>query len=145
MDHVTGKFIGCESVYSLHLLSLRATYPDLVILGGIHPKYYDLVDPSTPLAESACAAQGLADAIVVTGEYTGGETSLNDVRTVKEAVCDRPVIVGSGITVQNVQDHLRLADGAIVGTSFKKRGVVPGEPIDADLVKSLMEAVAKIR
>lgn len=145
MDHVTGKFAGRESVDPEHLLSLRATHPHVTVLGGIHPKYYDLVDLSTPLAKSAHAAKRLADAIVVTGEYTGGETNLSDIRTAKEAVPDLPVIVGSGITVQNVQAQLRIADGAIVGTAFKEGGVVPGEPVDADLVKRLMEEVAKIR
>ncbi|TSC71706.1 MAG: photosystem I assembly BtpA [Parcubacteria group bacterium Gr01-1014_38] len=145
VDHVTGKFIGCESVDPQHLLSVRATRPHVAVLGGIHPKYYDLFDPNTPLAASAHAAKGLADAIVVTGEYTGGETNLNDVRTVKEVVPDHPVIVGSGITIQNVHAQLRIADGAIVGTAFKKEGVIPGEPIDADLVRRLMDEVAKIR
>jgi len=73
LDHVTGEFVGCQSVVPRHLLDVCKKYPDIALLGGIHPKYYQLVNPDTPIAESATKAMLLADAVVVTGEYSGGE------------------------------------------------------------------------
>lgn len=45
----------------------------------------------------------------------------------------------------NVAAQLSIADGAIVGSAFKRRGVVPGEPIDVEMVKVLMDEVWKLR
>ncbi len=145
LDHVTGEFVGCRSVEPRHLLAIRQKYPDIALLGGIHPKYYQLVNPDTPIAESATWAMLLADAVVVTGEKTGGETKIEDLKTVKKAVGYHPVFVGSGLNVNNAQAQLAIADGAIVGTAFKKNGVVPGEPIDVDMVINLMTEVEKVR
>jgi len=55
------------------------------------------------------------------------------------------LFVGSGLNVENVQKQLAIADGAIVGTAFKKNGVVPGEPIDVEMVEKLMAEVEKLR
>jgi predicted TIM-barrel enzyme len=51
-------------------------------------------------------------------------------KTAREAVPDRPLVVGSGVTRETVRDLLRLADGVIVGTWIKRDGRVE-EPVDA--------------
>lgn len=145
LDHVTGEFVGCRSVDPRRLLMVRRRCPDVVLLGGVHPKYYELVDPACSLAECAKKAMMLADAVVVTGECTGGETKLADIRAVKEGIGIHPTIIGGGLSVQNAGSQLAIADGAIVGTAFKRGGVQPGEAIDAKLVKQLMDEVAKWR
>ena len=91
------------------------------ILADIHPKYSkNLV--SYTLQESAKMAQlALADSIIVTGETTGVETPLADLKTVKDTV-DLPVLAGSGTNLQNVQETLAVADGVIVGSAFKEDG-----------------------
>lgn len=145
LDHVTGKFVGCRSVDPEKFMHLRSHYDQVAILGGIHPKYYRLVKQDTPIADSARTAQRLADAVVVTGKRTGGAANLDDLRAVKATIGVTPVIIGSGLTSENAVEQLTVADGAIVGTAFKRRGVVPGEPIDAGLVSRLMDEVAKLR
>lgn len=145
MDHVTGDFVGCTSVNPRTLSQLRRCYPEILLFGGIHPKYYELIDPCTSITESALKAMKLCDAIVVTGEYTGGATSLNDLRIVKQAVGNHPVIVGSGLNSRNAKDQLAIADGAIVGTAFKVNGVRPNGYINEDLVIEVMNTVEKIR
>ena len=145
MDHATGVFAGCASVDPEHLQWFRDVYPDIAVLGGIHPKYYELIDPRTPIERSARIARDLTDAIVVTGKETGAPTSLPDLRAVKRVVGDHPVLVGSGLTVETVPTVLAIADGAIVGTAFKRNGVRPREPIDADLCKTFMAAVNALR
>lgn len=144
LDHVTGDFVGCESVDPADYSRYRRRYPTIVVLGGVHPKYYELVDPSTSIRRSAQTAQDLADAVVVTGTETGIEASLDDLRTVRAAIGDYPLLVGSGLTAANADQQLSIADGAIVGTAFKRRGVVPGETIDEKLVEEFMQVVANI-
>ena len=82
---------------------------------------------------------------MVTGKYTGGEADLQDLKTVKLVIGDKPLIIGSGLNVNNAIAQLKIADGAIVGTAFKRNGVVRGESIDVDMVKRLMEEVKKLR
>ena len=145
MDHIVGQFHNCESVNPGEFLEARNKFSNVAVLGGIHPKYYDLIDPQTPIESSADKVKKLADAIVVTGKHTGGETCLQDLKTVKLVIGDMPLIVGSGLNVNNAAVQLKIADGAIVGTALKKGGVVKGEPIDTDLAKRLMKEVEKSR
>lgn len=86
-----------------------------------------------------CVSRGLADALVVSGKATGEATPLEDVKRVRSAVRDVPLLVGSGVTPDTVADLLSVADGAIVGTFLKRDGRL-GNPVDADRVKRLVEA-----
>lgn len=145
MDHVYGEFYHCTPVYPQHFMRLREKFPNIAVLGGIHPKYYELINKNQQIAVSAQKAKKLADAIVVTGKCTGGEADIQDLETVKLVIGDKPLIVGSGLSVNNATVQLKIADGAIVGTAFKRSGVRKGEPIDTGLVKGLMEEVKKLR
>lgn len=144
-DHITGNFDGCEPVDPDEYLATRKCYRDIAVFGGIHPKYYELVDPTCSLAECAKKAMSLADAVVVTGQVTGDPATLDDLRVAREAIGEHPLVIGSGLNAHNVASQLSIADGAIVGTAFKMSGVQPGEPVDVELVKQLMEEVAKLR
>ncbi len=75
-------------------------------------------------AARTAVERGLADAVIVSGPMTGELTSPGDVAAAKEMVPDVPVLVGSGVTEDNVEELMRVADGAIVGTSLKRDGVV---------------------
>lgn len=145
MDHVTGNFDGCEPVDPDEYLTTRKYYRDIAVFGGIHPKYYELVDPTYSLAECAKKAMALADAVVVTGQVTGDPATLDDLRVVREAIGEHPLVIGSGLNVHNAVSQLSIADGAIVGTAFKRSGVRPSEPVDVELVKQLMDEVVKLR
>ena len=145
MDHIYGEFLHCSPVYPQHFMRTRDEFSHIAVLGGIHPKYYDLQDPKTPIEKSAKEAIKLADAIVVTGKYTGGEARLEDLKKVKSVIGDTPLIIGSGLNIRNIGVQMAIADGAIVGTALKRRGVVKGEPVDADMTEALMKEVKKLR
>jgi membrane complex biogenesis BtpA family protein len=83
--------------------------------------------------------RGCADAVIVTGSATGLETSLEDLKTAKSFAGSACVIAGSGIDARNIAATLRIADGAIVGTSLKRGGLTVN-PVDQDRVRTLMEA-----
>jgi membrane complex biogenesis BtpA family protein len=84
--------------------------------------------------------RGCADAVIVTGSATGAETAMEDLKIAKSAAGSAYVIAGSGIDARNIAATLRVADGAIVGTSLKRDGITVN-PVDPDRVHALMEAV----
>jgi membrane complex biogenesis BtpA family protein len=84
--------------------------------------------------------RGLADGLVVSGPATGAATSLADIKRVRGAVADVPLLVGSGATPETVAELLSLADGVIVGTALKRDGDVTA-PVDPDRVRRLVAAV----
>ncbi len=83
--------------------------------------------------------RGGADAVIVSGAGTGAVTDEAELAAVKAAAGDVPVLVGSGVSVENVARLLQIADGVIVGTSLKKDGLATN-PVDPDRVKAFMEA-----
>jgi len=97
---------------------------------------------SLPQSAKDTAYRGLADGLIVTGSGTGGATDLADVRTVRAAVVDRPLFVGSGISDASVADALAIADGAIVGTWLKEDGKVKS-PVSLERVRALVSAARR--
>jgi len=86
----------------------------------------------------------LADALIVTGRMTGEPPSVELIKRVKSAVKDVPVLVGSGLNPDNAKTLLTYADGAIVGTYFKYKGVTQN-PVDPERVAKLMKIVRELR
>lgn len=99
-----------------------------------------------PLEEIAKSVvfSSLADVILVSGPKTGVSPSLEMIRKVKEGVKDVPVFVNTGLNVENAKELLKIADGAIVGSSLKKNGVT-WNPVDKERVKKLMKVVSEIK
>ena len=90
------------------------------------------------IADTAHAAEFfLADGLVVTGVATGRAADVADVRAVAEAV-SIPVIVGSGITPENVGLYPE-ADAFIVGTALK-RDALWTNPVDSVRAAALRRA-----
>ncbi len=84
------------------------------------------------------------DALCVSGLIAGDETSSQVLSTVKNAVPDTPVFANTGVHIDNVVDQISIADGAIVGTTFKVDGHI-WNPVDPKRVKAFMTEVAKVR
>ena len=96
--------------------------------------------PTEPVQVARDAAyRGLADALVVSGTATGEPTPLDDVKRVRGAVPDRPILVGSGVTPETVGEFLAVADGLIVGT-WIKRGGRTTHPVDLERVAAIARA-----
>ena len=86
--------------------------------------------------------RGLADALVVSGPGTGRATPVADVKRVRLAVPDVPLLVGSGVTPETVAELLSLADAVIVGTYVKAGGDVR-RPVDPARVERLVAAARR--
>ncbi|MEZ0355854.1 SgcQ protein [Mycobacterium sp. ENV421] len=79
----------------------------------------------------------LPDAICVSGLTAGAPTDLEALSVVKKSAGTVPVFVNTGVRAENVADQLAVADGAIVGTYFKKDGVFEN-PAQRERVAELM-------
>jgi membrane complex biogenesis BtpA family protein len=84
--------------------------------------------------------RALADGLVVSGRATGEATPLEDVKRVRSAVPDVPILVGSGVTPETAAELLSVADALIVGTALKQGGDV-SQPVDPARVRRLVDAV----
>jgi hypothetical protein len=76
-----------------------------------------------------------SDGIIITGTTTGGEAELNDLKQAKEGKL--PVLLGSGITNDNLENYFDYSNGFIVGSYFKKDGLWSNE-LDFKKVESLV-------
>ncbi len=74
------------------------------------------------IVEFAKAAEFfLSDGIIITGKSTSLPVDKEELKNVYEAV-DLPVIIGSGITENNLEEFINYADAFIVGSYFKEDG-----------------------
>lgn len=83
-----------------------------------------------------------SDGIIVTGNSTGEATDLAELKSVYE-LSEIPVLVGSGITAQNVKKYWNYADGFIIGSYFKENGIWYN-PLDVSRISKFMEVVSEI-
>jgi uncharacterized protein len=86
--------------------------------------------------------RGLADGLVVSGRATGEATAVEDIKRVRSATPDVPILVGSGVTPETAPELLSVADAVIVGTSLKRDGIV-GNRVDPERVRRLVDAVSR--
>ncbi|MGE5465158.1 MAG: BtpA/SgcQ family protein [Syntrophothermus sp.] len=80
------------------------------------------------------------DAICVSGLVAGSQTNLSVLSRIKEAVPRTPVFANTGVRLENVEEQLAVADGAVVGTTFKKDGIFQNH-VDETRVKTFMDKV----
>lgn len=93
------------------------------ILADVHVKHAQpLSQPDIALAAEETAYRAGADALIVSGPATGRAADMNQLQRVKEAVPDRPVLLGSGVTPQTVRFCLQSCDGVIVGSCLREAG-----------------------
>ncbi len=84
------------------------------------------------------------DGICVSGLTAGSKTDGQTLEIVKKAIPQVPVFANTGVSLENVEEQLRVADGAVVGTTFKKDGYVWNQ-VDVNRVKEFMSGVKKLR
>jgi uncharacterized protein len=84
------------------------------------------------------------DAICVSGLVAGSQTDVSVLRRVKEAVPETLVFANTGVKLENVAEQLNIADGAVVGTTFKYEGKFENH-VDEKRVREFMEKVKVVR
>lgn len=78
------------------------------------------------------------DAVIATGQRTGNSATMEEIAEVAEAT-NLPVLVGSGVTAQNIAEILTLASAVIVASSLKEGGVW-WNPVDPARVRDFVAA-----
>jgi uncharacterized protein len=95
---------------------------DVAVFTNVTPEFSRSVAGRT-VAERARGAAFLgADALLISGPQAGAHVDLADLRTAKEGAGDVPVLANTGVTHDNAEETLAVADGIIVGTSLKVDG-----------------------
>ncbi len=117
----------------------RALGVDVKILADVMVKHaVPLGDLDLGLMAKETSQRGLADGLIVSGPVTGRPALASDVAEARKAVPNAFILVGSGVDEANAAELLSEADGAIVGTSLKRGGIV-SNPIDPERVKRMSE------
>lgn len=129
-----------------NLLRYRAQLrADIAIWADIFVKHsYPIVRVSIEETIRDMVERGLADVIILTGSRTGAAV---DRALLNEAYhharrLDTPLVIGSGVTAENVTDLAVHCDGFIVGTFFKRSGQVTN-PIEYNRVIQISNALKK--
>lgn len=79
-----------------------------------------------------------ADAVIATGQRTGNAATLDEITSIGSS-SSLPLLVGSGVTPDNIATILPHVDGVIVASSLKRDGDWWNE-VQVQQVKSLVEA-----
>lgn len=115
---------------------------DVMVLADIQVKHTNMLLPHVTIEQSAkSAAECGADAIIVTGSAIGTETPIEMIQKVKKLV-KIPVIAGSGVSAKNIDEQLKVADGAVIGSSLKEGGVLTN-PISYELTREVLDRLTK--
>ena len=114
---------------------------DVRIFADVHVKHGShAIVADRSLAELTRDAEFFdADVVIATGQRTGDAAALDELQGIREAT-RLPLLVGSGTTVDNVNDLLSIADGVIVASSLKEQGVW-WTPVSEEKVRRFMAAV----
>ena len=84
------------------------------------------------------------DALCVSGLTAGVETDAQTLKLVKGTVPETVIFANTGVNLLNVAEQLSIADGAVVGTTFKADGVFENH-VDEVRVKRFMDKVRSLR
>jgi len=121
----------------------RAIAPLTQIFADVHVKHgAPLGSETIETAARDTLQRGLADGLIVSGSGTGQATDHAELERVRRAVPKARILIGSGVSRDNVMDYLKVADGVIVGTSLKFGGRV-GNHVDAKRVAALAKLIGR--
>lgn len=84
------------------------------------------------------------DALCVSGLTAGVETDTQILTSVKEAVPETMILCNTGCRIDNVERQLSVADGAVVGSTFKIDGKFDNL-VDPERVTAFMDKVKSLR
>ena len=143
LDHVAGIYKRATTISEAHYMAIKKLHPEITVLGGVWPKYYQTFEGAV-LKDDVELGMKRAEAIVVTGEGTGKQTPTEKIKEFRSIMGEHPLIVGAGLTPSTVQEQLSVADGAIVGSTFKPYKITT-QKIERSLVKEFMDEVKKVR
>lgn len=91
-----------------------AIYADIMVKHAKHISTHSLATSAKKAIKAG------ADAVIVTGDWTGDPPTKETVDSLRAKIADFPILIGSGANKKNVSDLLQGANGVIVSTSLKQ-------------------------
>lgn len=158
---VGAQFIRCENFVFAHvadegLLAQAEAGPllryrraigaeDVSILADVKKKHAShAITGDVALDEATRATEFFgADGVIVTGVSTGRPAAVDDVARVRGAT-SLPVLVGSGVSPDQVGVLFEHADALIVGSAIKKAGVW-SNPVDPARSREMIDEADRVR
>jgi hypothetical protein len=104
---------------------------NVLVLADVQVKYARMLVERSLEESARLAREHGADAVVVSGAATGQAPAVADVERAKRGAGKVPVLVGSGVDLENARALLAVADGAIVGTSLMHQGAIDARKVEA--------------
>ncbi|MEK7479614.1 MAG: BtpA/SgcQ family protein, partial [Patescibacteria group bacterium] len=100
---------------------------DIALFTDIHVKHAEIISRMNIIESAQMAIQKGADALIVTGKWTGNAPDIEELKKVRQAVKTFPIFIGSGVSEKNIKKLFQYANGVIVSTSLKEGGSKTGE------------------
>ena len=118
---------------------------DVLVLTDIKKKHSShSITSDVSIVETAKAAEFfLSDGLIVTGTSTGAEADTEELSQVRGNT-NLPILIGSGITYDNIDNYFNLADAFIIGSHFKVDGNWINK-VDATRVKRFMNKINDLK
>ncbi|WP_172720864.1 BtpA/SgcQ family protein [Pseudooceanicola lipolyticus] len=145
---LTGSYVGDIGHVvpdGARALRLRADLQaqDIALICNVTPGFSITLDTRpTPQVASGAVFLGLADSVCVSGPAAGREADLSKIADTAEAVPDTPVLVGTGVSAENILRMAEVSDGFIIGSSIKVDGQTLNE-VDPRRAEKLMSVFNK--
>lgn len=118
--------VNCKS----NMQTSVKVYADIMVKHASPMGSFSLIE-----AAEHAVGRGGADRIILSGKATGDTTPLDDVKLLTNMGI-KPML-GSGLTMDNMEDYQGLISGAIIGTAIKETDV--SSPIDMDKARDVIE------
>lgn len=112
---------------------------DVKIFADVHVKHGShAITADRSVADQARDAEFFdADVLIATGLHIGDEPDEGEIAAVR-AGSSLPILLGSGVTAENVGRLFKSADGAIVGSDIKESGAW-FNPVSVERTRALVE------
>jgi membrane complex biogenesis BtpA family protein len=138
-SHVADEGLMHSNAGELKRYQKQIGAEDVLIFTDIKKKHSShALTSDIDILEAAEAAEFfLSDGIILTGASTGKEANVNEAELLKTKL-NIPVLIGSGITVNNLTEFFPFADGFIVGSFFKETGLWKNSP-DKERIRKLVK------
>lgn len=143
IDSVIGHVKPRDEASMQEFLDLNRQRSKAKLIGGVRFKYQPVLSEQT-VEQDLKIAMTRCDAIAVTENATGEETSMAKIKLFRKELPDFPLIVAAGVTENNVKEQLAICDAAIVGSYFKDTRKDTGD-VSAKHVSDFMKIVKEMR
>uniref|UniRef100_A0A336MRK2 CSON004870 protein n=1 Tax=Culicoides sonorensis TaxID=179676 RepID=A0A336MRK2_CULSO len=122
-SHVADE--GFTDANAGHILRYRKSIDadNILIFTDIKKKHSShSITSDVNLVETAHAAEFfLSDGVILTGTATGDAAKPSDLNEICGKI-DIPILIGSGVTLENLEDYYEKSNGIIIGSYFKENG-----------------------